>query len=159
MASSPSNENVNRQLPLTVTAQCPLRLPFSGCHPHPSRFISSGVDARFRVVSRIRSRDACFGCMPAFEPVRKNLSTPLCLKDLITEIERNISCYRDQRFCSGTCRFFPGIGGQPCDCPWNSATAFSYRLPSASCTAKRRGCWAEPLHSDTPAYAPSLRRM
>ena len=34
----------------------------------------------------------------------------------------------------------PGIGGQPSDFPWNSATAFSYRLPFSSCTANRRGC-------------------
>ena len=62
-------------------------------------------------------------------------------------------------FCSGASLFLPGMGGQPCGCPWNSATEFSYRLPSPSCTANRRGCSAEPLHSDTPAYAPSFRRM
>jgi len=28
-------------------------------------------------------------------------------------------------FCSGLSRFPPGIGGQPSDCPWFSATAFS----------------------------------
>jgi hypothetical protein len=80
----PSKLKVSRQLPLTLTDQCPLRSPFSGCQPHPSRFISSAFDARFKVVSRMRNRAACFGWMPAFEPVLKNLSTPRCRNVLIT---------------------------------------------------------------------------
>ena len=60
-------------------------------------------------------------------------------------------------FCSGA-RYLCGIGGQPIDFPGYRATAVSYRLVP-SCTAKRRRWSGEPLHMQTPAYAPSLRRM
>jgi len=80
MASSPSNAKVSLQLPLTLIAQCPARLPDKGCHCHPGIFICSGRVATFRAANCSLSFPACFGCIPAFEPLEKNFSMPLCRK-------------------------------------------------------------------------------
>jgi hypothetical protein len=73
---SPVAADAHRPVPFKVTFQ---RMP----PPNLPGSYSSGVDARFKVVSRMRSRASCFGWMPAFEPVVKNFSMPRCRNVLI----------------------------------------------------------------------------
>ena len=70
-------------LPVTVIDHWPLRSPVSGCRKKPGRSISLISLAKSSTTSRLLNFLACFGSIPAVEPVSKYFFNPLCLKLLI----------------------------------------------------------------------------